>query len=55
MAATSAAMTSEGQHVMAAKRWISETLFDELGFRMSYEVGRVLHEEKTKHQNLVLF
>jgi len=40
---------------MAAKRWISETLFDALGFRMSYEVGRVLHEAKTKHQHLVLF
>jgi spermidine synthase len=40
---------------MAAKRWISETLFDELGFRTSYEVERVLYEEKTKHQHLVLF
>jgi spermidine synthase len=40
---------------MAARRWISETLFDELGFRMSYEVGRVLHETRTEHQHLVLF
>ena len=40
---------------MSDKRWIVETLFDELGFRMSYEVGRVLHEEKTEHQHLVLF
>jgi spermidine synthase len=40
---------------MPEKRWIAETLFDGLGFRMSYEVGRVLHEEKTEHQHLVLF
>lgn len=37
------------------KRWIAETLFDPLGFRMSYEVERVLYEEKTAHQDLVLF
>jgi spermidine synthase len=41
--------------LMAARRWISETLFDALGFRMNYEVGRVLHEVKTRHQHLVLF
>ncbi len=40
---------------MAEKRWISETLFDELGVRMSYAVERVLHEEKTEHQDLMLF
>jgi spermidine synthase len=40
---------------VAEKRWISETLFDDLGFRMSYEVGCVLHETKTEHQHLVLF
>lgn len=40
---------------MATKRWISETLFDPLGFRMSYEVERVLYEQKTGHQDLVLF
>jgi spermidine synthase len=40
---------------MAEKRWISETLFDELGFRMSYEVERVLYELQTEHQHLVLF
>jgi spermidine synthase len=40
---------------VAKKRWISETLFDPLGFRMSYEVGRVLYERKTEHQDLVLF
>jgi len=40
---------------MAEKRWISETLFDEQGFRMSYQVERVLYEMKTEHQDLVLF
>jgi spermidine synthase len=40
---------------MAAKRWISETLFDPLGLRMSYEVERVLYETQTEHQHLVLF
>jgi spermidine synthase len=37
------------------KPWISETLFEPLGFRMSYEVERVIHEEKTEQQHLVLF
>ena len=37
------------------RRWISETLFDDLGFRMTYEVERVLHEMQTEHQHLVLF
>jgi spermidine synthase len=40
---------------MAEKRWIPETLFDDLGFRMTYEVERVLHETRTEHQHLVLF
>ena len=40
---------------MAEKRWIAETLFDELGFRMSYQVERVLYEMQTEHQHLVLF
>jgi spermidine synthase len=40
---------------MAAKRWISENLFDALGFRMAYEVERVLYEMQTEHQHLVLF
>jgi spermidine synthase len=40
---------------MAEKRWIPETLFDDLGFRMSYEVERVLYEMQTEHQHLVLF
>ncbi len=40
---------------MAEKRWIPETLFDELGLRMTYEVERVLYEMRTEHQHLVLF
>ena len=40
---------------MAEKRWIPETLFDELGFRMTYAVERVLYETQTEHQHLVLF
>jgi spermidine synthase len=40
---------------MAEKRWIAETLFDELGFRMTYRVDKVLYEMQTKHQHLVLF
>ena len=40
---------------MAEKRWIAETLFDELGFRMSYAVERVRYEMQTEHQHLVLF
>ena len=40
---------------MAEKRWIAETLFDDLGFRMSYQVDKVLYEMQTEHQHLVLF
>ncbi len=40
---------------MAEKRWISETLFDELGFRMTYQAERILYEMQTRHQHLVLF
>ncbi len=40
---------------MADKRWIAETLFDDLGFRMSYRADRVLFETQTEHQHLVLF
>src|SRR5246127_1107846 len=39
----------------AKKRWIAETLFDELGFRMTFAVDRVLYEVQTEHQHLVLF
>jgi spermidine synthase len=37
------------------QRWIAETLFDELGFRMTFAVERVLYETQTEHQHLVLF
>jgi spermidine synthase len=40
---------------MADERWIAETLFDDLGFRMTYKVKRVLYEMQTEHQHLVLF
>ena len=40
---------------MAEKRWIPETLFDPEGFRMTYEVEKVLYELQTEHQHLVLF
>src|SRR4249919_1124250 len=40
---------------MADKRWLPETLFDNLGFRMSYAVEKVLYEQQTEHQHLVLF
>src|SRR5271165_5872720 len=40
---------------MSAKRWIPETLFDDLGFRMTFAVDRVLYETQTEHQHLVLF
>jgi spermidine synthase len=40
---------------MAEKRWIAETLFDDLGFRMSYRVDKLLYEMQTEHQHLVLF
>src|SRR5215468_1038885 len=40
---------------MTDKRWLSETLFDELGFRMTFAVEKVLYEQQTEHQHLVLF
>jgi len=40
---------------MAEKRWIPETLFDPEGFRMTFQVERVLYELQTEHQHLVLF
>ena len=40
---------------MAEKRWIAETLFDDLGFRMTFQVDKVLYEMQTEHQHLVLF
>ena len=40
---------------MPEKRWITETLFEELGLRTSFKAERVLHEKRTGHQHLVLF
>src|SRR5438270_7664050 len=40
---------------MTDKRWISETLFDELGFRTSFAAERVIYEQRTEYQHLVLF
>jgi spermidine synthase len=40
---------------MTEKRWITETLFDDLGFRMSYRADKILYEARTRHQHLVLF
>ena len=40
---------------MAEERWIPETLFDDLGFRMTFQVKKVLYELQTEHQHLVLF
>jgi len=37
------------------KRWIAETLFDDLGFRMTFQADKVLYELQTEHQHLVLF
>ena len=37
------------------KRWIPETLFDDMGFRMTYQAERVLYETLTGHHHLVLF
>jgi spermidine synthase len=41
--------------LMAQKRCIAETLFDDLGFRLTFAVERVLYETQTEHQHLVLF
>jgi spermidine synthase len=41
--------------VMADKRWIAETLFEDLGFRMTFQVEKLLYELQTEHHHLVLF
>src|SRR5262245_55289280 len=46
---------NETRAAMATERWISETLFDDLGFRMTFKAERVLYEMQTEHQHLVLF
>jgi spermidine synthase len=54
MTAAKSAIDRGGRPV-TDKRWISETLFDNLGFRVSYAAERVLYETQTAHQHLVLF
>ncbi len=46
---------SQSTNNSAKKRWIAETLFDDLGFRMTFAVDKVLYEVQTEHQHLVLF
>jgi spermidine synthase len=43
------------EKALAEKRWLAETLFDDLGFRMTFAVEKVLYELQTEHQHLVLF
>ena len=40
---------------MSNQRWITETLFQDEGFRMTYAARKVLYEMQTEHQHLVLF
>jgi spermidine synthase len=40
---------------VAEDRWLPETLFDSLGFRMTFKVDKVLYEMQTEHQHLILF
>src|SRR5262249_4871639 len=49
------APSSASMPIMADKRRIPETLFDDIGIRMTYEVERVIYELQTEHQHLVLF
>jgi len=47
--------TKARRKVRPRERWIAETLFDDLGFRMTFAVDKVIYEEQTEHQHLVLF
>lgn len=40
---------------MAPGRWITETIHDDVGFRVSLTADRVLVSERTEHQELVIF
>lgn len=40
---------------MSSKNFISETLFEEIGFKVSYKAEKILFEDKTEHQDMVLF
>ncbi len=37
------------------RRWIAETLYHDQGFGMSFTADRLIYEEATEHQHLVLF
>ncbi len=52
MATTSA---KSSRKIRPKQRWIAETLFDDLGFRMTFAVDKVLYEQRTAHQHLILF
>lgn len=40
---------------MTTKRWIDETLHEDTGVRFSLRADRILYEDKTEHQHMVLF
>lgn len=40
---------------MTDKRWIDETLHDDTGVRFSLRADKILFEDKTEHQHMVLF
>jgi spermidine synthase len=48
-------MAKKPKKKLVEKRWIAETLFDDLGLRMTFQVDKVLYELQTEHQHLVLF
>ena len=48
-------MAGHSAGTSAGKRWIAETLFDALGFRMTFAADKVLYEMQTEHQHLILF
>jgi spermidine synthase len=56
MARSRALRQSQGSGVSRkVTRFIPETLFDPLGFRMTYATDKVIYETRTDHQHLVLF
>jgi len=55
MADERAARDGSARNGAAQERWVAETLFEALGFRMTYKVDNVLREVDTEHQHLLLF
>jgi len=45
----------KGTGSVAEKRWIAETLHESIGLRTTYAAERVLYEQRTARQHLVLF